>query len=38
MQGRQGFLALPAGRDFSGKVSAQAQFIPLNLIEKKGEA
>ena len=36
-QSRQGFLALPAGMDFSGKVSAQAQFIPLNLIaqEKK---
>ena len=36
-QSRQEFLALPAGMDFSGKVSAQAQFIPLNLIaqEKK---
>ena len=36
-QSRQEFLALPAGMDFFGKVSAQAQFIPLNLIaqEKK---
>ena len=34
-QSRQEFLALPAGMDFSGKVSAQAQFIPLNLIAQE---